>query len=420
MAPARVSSPPPLPGIGLPLVLPGLAMIAVCYGLARFSYGLFLPEFRDTFHLTPGLLGLTGAGSYVGYCLSVGVSGYLSPRWGPRAVVIVAGLVCTAGMCLVAAAPDGTVLAAAVLIAGASAGFASPPMGDAVQRRVGQRRQGAANTWINSGTSIGVVVSGPVALLVGGSWRVAWLSFAAAALAVTLWCIPALPGRGTTPAPPARSRSAAPERIRDWINPTTLPLLASSAAMGLVSSVYWTFSRDLVVSRGHMDTTLSMIFWMVIGIAGLAGGLAGRLIRAWGLTTALRCCLVGFGSSIALLAAAPGNTAAAFLSAAAFGAFYILLTGIYLVWSVQVFEKRPSAGIALSFAVLSIGQAAGAPLTGSIADSFSVITAFTAAGALSCLVSLISPRAATPSPASDQPSASLRSRPAEDRSARRE
>jgi predicted MFS family arabinose efflux permease len=393
MTSTRASSPSLLSGVGLPLVLPGLAMIAVCYGLARFGYGLFLPEFRTAFGLTPGLLGLVSAGSYVGYCLAIGASGYVCPRLGPRAVVVIAGLVCTAGMCLVAAAPDGTVLAAAVLLAGTSAGFASPPMGDAVQRRIGRQRQGAANTWINSGTSIGVLISGPVALLVGDSWRAAWLSFAAVSLAVTAWCVPVLPGRETALAPSSRPRSAGRRRTADWVNSTTAPLLASSAAMGLVSSVYWTFSRDLVVSEGHMATASSMVFWMIIGVAGLAGGLAGRLVRVWGLSAALRCCLVGFGAAIALLAAAPGNTVVAFFSAAAFGAFYILLTGVYLVWSVEVFHRRPSAGITLSFAMISAGQAVGSPLTGSIAGFFSMTTAFVASGAVCCLASFIRPRA---------------------------
>ncbi len=27
-------------------------LIAVCYGLARFAYGLFVPEFRESFTLT--------------------------------------------------------------------------------------------------------------------------------------------------------------------------------------------------------------------------------------------------------------------------------------------------------------------------------------------------------------------------------
>jgi len=32
-----------------PLVIAGTALIATTYGLARFGYGLFLPEFTDSF-----------------------------------------------------------------------------------------------------------------------------------------------------------------------------------------------------------------------------------------------------------------------------------------------------------------------------------------------------------------------------------
>ena len=53
------------------LVAPGLAMIAVTYGLARFAYGLFLPEMRQAFSLSETVLGLIGAGSYVGYCVAI-------------------------------------------------------------------------------------------------------------------------------------------------------------------------------------------------------------------------------------------------------------------------------------------------------------------------------------------------------------
>ena len=41
-------------------------MIAVTYGLARFAYGLFLPEMHQAFSLSEAVLGLIGAGSYVG------------------------------------------------------------------------------------------------------------------------------------------------------------------------------------------------------------------------------------------------------------------------------------------------------------------------------------------------------------------
>src|SRR5215212_4510491 len=53
------------------LVAPGLATIAVTYGLARFAYGLFLPEMRESLDLSDSVLGLIGAGSYTGYCLAV-------------------------------------------------------------------------------------------------------------------------------------------------------------------------------------------------------------------------------------------------------------------------------------------------------------------------------------------------------------
>lgn len=42
-------------------------MIAVTYGLARFAYGLFVPQLREAFDLSPSQLGVIGAGSYAGY-----------------------------------------------------------------------------------------------------------------------------------------------------------------------------------------------------------------------------------------------------------------------------------------------------------------------------------------------------------------
>lgn len=381
------------------MVLPGLGMIAVTYGLARFGYGLFLPEFRTAFDLDPSLLGLIGGGSYAGYCLSIATSGALSPRLGPRAVVTLAGTVATGGMVLVALAPSGVLLATGVLIAGTAAGFASPPMGDAVKTRVRGEHQGAANTWINSGTSIGVLVSGPIALLMGHSWRIAWLAFAGAAFAVTLWCLPHLPPRDTRPRKnaepePANSRANTMRYHRAKIRQLpqgARPLFASAGAMGLVSSVYWTFSRDIIISEGHIGSRTSMVFWMVMGACGLFGGLAGRMVHSWGLGIAVRVCLIGFGTSIAMLAAAPGNVPTVFLSGAGFGACYIFLTGIYLVWSIRVFPDRPSLGIALSFALISVGQVIGSPLAGGISTATSALTSFWIFALLSALAALIGP-----------------------------
>ena len=111
------------------LVAPGLATIAVTYGLARFAYGLFLPEMRESLELSDSVLGLIGAGSYAGYCLAVLGALVLTSRSGPRLMALAAGSVAVVGMAIVAGAPTGSVLALGVLVAGSSSGLASPPMG---------------------------------------------------------------------------------------------------------------------------------------------------------------------------------------------------------------------------------------------------------------------------------------------------
>src|SRR4028119_1591667 len=65
-------------------------MIAVTYGLARFAYGLFLPEMRETLDLSDATLGLIGAGSYAGYCLAVLGALVLTSRSGPRLLAVAA------------------------------------------------------------------------------------------------------------------------------------------------------------------------------------------------------------------------------------------------------------------------------------------------------------------------------------------
>ena len=135
------------------LVAPGLATIALTYGVARFAYGLFLPEMRESLDLSDSVLGLIGAGSYAGYCLAVLGALVLTSRSGPRLMALAAGSVAVVGMAAVAGAPTGWVLALGVLVAGSSSGLASPPMGEAVAAALREEEQDRANALINSGTS---------------------------------------------------------------------------------------------------------------------------------------------------------------------------------------------------------------------------------------------------------------------------
>ena len=393
------------------LVMPGLAMIAVTYGLARFAYGLFLPELREAFGLPPALLGLIGAGSYVAYCVAVIFSLTFTSRTGPRLMAVTAGAVAVAGIAMVAAAPAAWVLALGVLVAGSSTGLASPPMGEAVANSVGEDEQDRANALINSGTSVGVALSGPAALLAAEQWRVAWAAFASVGVAVLVWNALAIPpkpsgraaDKGFRKTPEDGGSSAAgnggdeaalegpPLSLGYLLGRRSVPLFAAAGGMGFASAAYWTFSRDLVVQAGGLGETGSTLFWTVIGVSGLAGGAAGDLVRRFGLKKALRGSLFALAAAVALLAAAPGVLPLSYASAALFGATYIMLTGIILVWSVAVFSERPSAGLGAAFLLIAVGQAIGAPMAGALAGATGMQVAFFVFAGLAALTALVRP-----------------------------
>lgn len=388
------------------LVPAGLAMIAVTYGLARFAYGLFLPELREAFGLDAAVLGLIGSGSYAGYCVAISISLVYTSKVGPRFMVAAAGLTAVSGMALVAAAPSAPFLAAGVLIAGSSTGLASPPMAEAVSRIIDGNRQDRANTLINSGTSVGVALSGPVALVAAGHWRLAWSTFAAVGLAVLVWNLLVMPASnpGSTRKPlegaggqelaePATKPEGLSGITFGWlVGRRSLPLFGSSVGIGIASAAYWTFSRDLVVQAGGLGQAGSTTFWVVLGVSGLLGGAAGDLVGTLGLGVALRGALLAMAASIGMLAAAPGVLSVAYPSAALFGGAYIMLTGILLVWAVRIFRDRPSAGLGVAFLLLAAGQILGSYFAGILAGAGGLQTTFAVFAGLALLSAIFGPR----------------------------
>ena len=373
------------------LVAPGLGMIAVTYGLARFAYGLFLPEMREAFALPESVLGLIGAGSYAGYCVTILIALMFTSRTGPRFMVVAAGAVAVVGMASVAGAPAAWVLALGILVAGSSSGLASPPMGEAVIGSIHEELQDRANILINSGTSIGVALSGPAVLLVVEQWRLAWAAFALVGGVVVAWNAVVMPRKPVSDRRPEEATPADVPRlsVRYLIGPGAVPLFVAATGVGFASAAYWTFSRDLVVRAGDLSVTGSTLFWTVIGVSGLVGGLAGDLVRRFGLATAFRASLLCMAAATGLLAAAPGALLSAYLSAGLFGSTYIMLTGIILVWSVSIFHERPSAGLGAAFLLIAVGQVLGAPVAGAVAGAAGLVVMFWIFAGVAVLTALI-------------------------------
>ncbi len=371
------------------LVVAGVALIACCYGLARFAYGLFLPDLTTEFRLTPSLSGLIGSGSYVAYCVAIVAGTLATARLGPRPVAVAAGVLATAGILTVATAPNAVVLAIGVLVAGSSTGVASPPLAAAIAVAVREGSRDTAQTVVNAGTGVGVLVSGPLAVLLLGHWRAAWFAFAAVTALVTVQVWRTVPGgRPGLEAPEANPRRSAPRRA--------MALLCTAAVvLGLGSVAVWTFGRQVVVDAGAA-AWVSPVVWTAIGAAGIAGATAGPMVRRLGIRSSWALGMLALAAAGTGLAVGAATPVLAILSGAVFGAAYIALSGVLLLWATRVRPDRPAAGVGVAFFALAVGQAVGAPLAGAATEVVPLVGVFVACAAVTVVGALLGP----PPPAS--------------------
>lgn len=366
------------------IALIGGGIIAITYGLARFVFGLFLPEIRSDLGLSATAAGLVGAVPFVTFAAAImagpAASRYLKPR---RAAALAAGLA-SLGLATIAVSPGPLVLGLGVAACGISTGLASPVMAQSVHEAVPRLMRGRVNAIHNAGTSLGVALGMPAAVFFLGAWRPAYTVFAAIAAAAAIAAFLYLPARHST-RPPPRTGTPLPAISRKQAH-AIARLCALAGTMGLVSSVFWVFAPDLVVRHGGLSPEQSGWMWLAVGLAGLAGASAGDLIDRLGAGRTHALALALMGLSLLLVVAWPGTLALAMVSAAAFGAAYMTLTGFHLVRSVRTIADRPALGPVMPLLATAIGQAVGSPLAGGIIDTYGYGGAFGGFAALAIAV----------------------------------
>jgi predicted MFS family arabinose efflux permease len=336
----------------------GIGIVGVSFGMARYGYGLLLPEIRGEYRLGPGTLGAVASAGYVAYLAATTAAGALAGRAGPRRTAVGSGLLAAAGMALAALTRSPAGLLAGVLAGGAGAGLAFPPFSDAA-RDLAPRTRDRVLAAINCGTGYGVVLAAPIAIAAGADWRAAWLACAALALAAAAWAARVLP-RG-----PAAASAANPLRaLRDR---RAAPLLAGGLLVGLGSSAFWTFAVERLDAAGALSSDASRAFLGVVGAAGILATLTGGLVHRLGARRAFRACVTTEATGIALLAIAPRSLAAALIGAVLFGAAYNAVVAIQSLWSTRLFAGRPSLGLAAAMAANGLGLLAGPLVAGLLA-----------------------------------------------------
>jgi predicted MFS family arabinose efflux permease len=367
------------------LLAAAFALTAVSYGLARFAFGLLLPQIRSELSLDIGTTGWIGSSAFVAYCIGVCITFALNRACSPRAIAVAAGLASTIGMVIITLSTSGVVLGLGVALAGLSTGLTSPPLATAVSLQFDDVHRPKANAIINAGTAAGIVLSGLASLLAFGGWRELYILFSVISCAVAVWVLYAVPA--------THERTASePMSFAIFKRPGMLALCTGSFLMGLSSTAIWTFGGSLLRDEFNFTQTDIAWIWVALGLAGVAGAMTGVFVQRFGLVRVHWISLAGMAAGMIGLSFTSISVAFAFISVALFGASYITSSGAFLIQGIRLLPDRPDLGLGMPFLILASGQSAGSPLFGALLSGWGAGVALAAFAGVALLSGCIRPR----------------------------
>ncbi|MFT4470124.1 MFS transporter [Arthrobacter sulfonylureivorans] len=393
---------------GLGVAFAGMLLIAATYGMARFGVGLFAPLLAVQRPELAEVLGWAAAAQFTSYSVAALAAARFVDR-APRAGLLLAGATAALGCLGVAVAGSPAIFVVAVFIGGMGGGFASPALVPVIDAAVPRRASATAQSLVNSGTAVGVIVAGLVASAassVGPAW--VFMATMCATTAVAVWHSAGpraelgaaaratagptsrLPGNRSKKPPSTswagRDMEAASSPLagsRRW-RLLAVPGVAAVIA-GAGSALIWTFGPLLLTEAGSVAPERAGWLWITLGIGGFLGIFTGTLVRRLGtrggwcfFAAALALASAGVAASVLT-----GSGLIAYASMAVFGAGYMSLSGVLILWARTVWPGTAGAGTSMLFIALATGQALGSAGFGLARGAMSpVVLAALAAGFL--------------------------------------
>ncbi|MDQ1301861.1 MAG: putative sulfoacetate transporter SauU [Chloroflexota bacterium] len=386
----------------------GLVALVVfsALGLGRFGYTSILPAMQEALQLSNTQTGVLQSWNLVGYLMTVVFAGIFAARFGPRVVIAVGLLIAAAGMGLTGLIPAFGAACVGRFLTGVGGAGGNVPAMALLSAWFGARRRGLAAGVGVSGSSMGLVVTGPlipVILQRGGTegWRMSWYLLAGLTLAVCVEAASYLRNRpeevglhdiGECELDAKAVQSAAAASSLNWASVYRSGQLWKLAAIyfgfGFSYIIYATFFVRYLTAEAGFSRIGAGALWMQIGMVSIVSGfLWGSVSDRWGRRTALLWVFALQGAAF-LLCGLGQDGWNVYLSAALFALTAWSVPALMAALCGDLFGARLApAALGLITLVFGIGQALGPWLAGTMADvTHSFAPAFLVAGAAALLV----------------------------------
>jgi MFS family permease len=380
----------------------GLVMLVVfsALGLARFGYTSILPAMQEALHLTNTQTGVLQSWNLIGYLVTVVFAGLLAARFGPRIIIAAGLLVVALGMGLTGLIPTLGAAAVGRFLAGAGGAGSNVPAMALLSAWFGARRRGLAAGVGVAGSSVGLIVTGPLIPAIlhrsgAEGWRVCWYALAGltlvvfAAAALFLRNRPAEKGlRAIGEAEVARNSQPplAMASALDWRSVYRSGLLWRLAGIyfgfGFSYIIYATFFVRYLTAEAGFTRAGAGTLWLQIGVVSIISGFIwGSVSDRWGRRAALLWVFGLQGTSFLLLGLSRAGWCV-YISAALFAITAWSVPALMAALSGDLFGARLApAALGLVTLVFGLGQALGPYLAGVVADATdSFAPAFVLAG----------------------------------------
>jgi MFS family permease len=364
-------------GAGYAWVIVGLGVLILfgAQGIARFGYTVLLPGMQKSLHMNNTMAGMLATANLVGYLALSVIGGALAAKFGARRVI--AAGVAVAGIGMLCTGTAGSFAEAALWrgVTGLGSGATIVSAMAVTAAWFPPQRRGFAAGLVVGGSSIGMIVIGPVTPLLmkvygDGGWRFCWYIFGAVTLGIALCAATFLRNSPASQGPASAGKGGGVQWGKVYRSASVWHLGLVYVAYGFSYIIYMTFFvKRLMADGGYTKEAAGQLFmtmgWCSIFCGMLWGAVSDRIGRRYALI------LVYLAHTAAFAMFAVWPTPLGFtLSAVIFGFSAWSIPAIMAAACGDVLGPR-LAPAAFGFITLffGVGQALGPSVAGAMADA---------------------------------------------------